>query len=234
MNDLKINLPYLEGLTTAELSKLADSFDIDIPPGLDRNLIIGELLEFAPCLSLYQNEIAANVTALEQPKPTLVSKSLIELPTPSLLPKHYGFTFIDVLVRDPFWIFVFWEVSAADRKKYEKNADFEGYKLRVRLHNSGESKDALFMASVGIKDSSRYINFPSESRYVCDGTKSCSFVVDLCAVCANEKNILVTSGDFCLPAILPLPGEAAIYEDSMMLLSGLCDLEVLRTVGSTL
>ena len=45
VDDARLNRPFLESLTTAELIQLADRTGIDVPPGLERIVIIGELLE---------------------------------------------------------------------------------------------------------------------------------------------------------------------------------------------
>jgi hypothetical protein len=50
MDELHLTRSGLESMTTAELVRVADSFGIDIPPGLDRVFVIEELLDLA---SLY-------------------------------------------------------------------------------------------------------------------------------------------------------------------------------------
>jgi len=45
--DVPVSRTWLESLSTAELIKLADSFGIDIPHGLERIFIIEELLEYS-------------------------------------------------------------------------------------------------------------------------------------------------------------------------------------------
>jgi hypothetical protein len=52
MDELHLTRSDLESMTTAELVRVADSFGIDIPPGLDRVFVIEELLDLA---SLYDS-----------------------------------------------------------------------------------------------------------------------------------------------------------------------------------
>jgi hypothetical protein len=47
MDELRLTRSGLESMSTAELVRVADSFGIDIPPGLDRVFVIGELLDLA-------------------------------------------------------------------------------------------------------------------------------------------------------------------------------------------
>jgi hypothetical protein len=237
MNSLKIDLPYLERLSTSELSQLARSFDIEIPPGRDRTLIIGELLEFAPCLNFYQQgsvnerELKPHFVMPEPPQP---NKTLLELPPPVQLPKQYGFTYIDILIRDPFWIYVFWGICPSDRKKYEKKPSFDAYILRVRLDNCmmEGGKDVVLSATVEVKDNARYLNIPPEtgSWKHCPQDSTCPYIVELCALLGGEEIVLVSSHSFHLPRTLPLPGRAdsEILEKAMLKLSGISDLNVYR------
>jgi hypothetical protein len=52
MDELHLTRSGLESMSTAELVRVADSFGIDIPPGLDRVFVIEELLDLA---SLYES-----------------------------------------------------------------------------------------------------------------------------------------------------------------------------------
>jgi hypothetical protein len=47
MDELHLTRSGLESMSTAELVRVADSFGIDIPPGLNRVFVIGELLDLA-------------------------------------------------------------------------------------------------------------------------------------------------------------------------------------------
>jgi hypothetical protein len=238
MYDLKINLPYLEGLSTDELRTLANSLDVGLQPGLDRSLVIAELLEAAPCLGLYHQFTGQreDVLHIEAPETPSISKTLLELPPPVPLPKQYGFTYIDVLLRDPFWIFVLWEISTADKRKYERNRGFDGFLLRVRLHDCSipEGKNTILSAMINSGDTSRYLNFPleAECRKFCDEDSACPYIVELCAVVNSREITLVSSPPFKMARPLPLPGAkgSELFEDPVLVLSGIADLNVYRNV----
>jgi hypothetical protein len=238
MDELRISLPYLEGLTTAELYALAGRFELDLPPGLGRSAIMEELVDIAPCLVFYQSALT------EAPPPASPEdKTQLALPDPATLPKQYNMTYIDVLVRDPFWVFVIWEISAHDRKKYEKAAGFQGYTLRVRRAAAVTKIDADFLQTVrrlrGFPFrrtmemdadflytvrftehfASRYLNFPSDGSREGGGEEA--YIVELCAVCRDAMPILVSSRPFCLPKSMPCFSGAPSAHSPALLLSGI-------------
>lgn len=218
-----IKAPYLEGRTTDELRALAASFELKFPSGLDRNRIIEELLEYVPCLRFYQQNELAQVPEFE--KPLEQPNTQIELPDPNPLPKQYFMTFIDVLVRDPFWVFAIWEISPQDRKQHEKKSGFSGYSLRVRHESSGADADGdcVHITQIGERDTMRYLNFPP-------GACSISYIIELCADNRETSDVLAASRPFTLPKSLPPFGsdEEAALQTPMMILSGIEELRVLR------
>jgi hypothetical protein len=201
---------YLERLSSGELVKLADSYGIDIPPGLDRIFIIKELLELG-----YEGELNA------PDAPFLLREQDPMEPAP--LPKHYNVTFIDVLLRDPLWAFAFWGIKSHDKEVYEKAGDFGGYYLKVipLAHDKSPREDAPFIIPVGAKDSSWYIAFPPQGG---------RFKVGFCVTRGGCEVSLALSLPFRIPVFLNLPeGE---YEKNrknpLACLSGLDDFPVLR------
>ncbi|MDR2510596.1 MAG: DUF4912 domain-containing protein [Spirochaetaceae bacterium] len=225
--DIKISKPYLEGLTTHELINLAASFNIDIPYGLDRIFIIEELLEAIPCLQIYQHD----KTLREEEKQYAV-KSHLEMPSPSPLPQIYNKTYIDVVVRDPFWVFAIWEVSAVEHKKYEKVEGFSGYSLCVRCAEKSTGADTPFMytANISGNDKSRYLHFPQETpcKKQCTA-RNCSFIVELCAFIKGEKEILIASYPFTLPRGLSCADDSVALNMPLLKLSGIEHLKIARS-----
>jgi hypothetical protein len=210
MEDPRLKRSYLERLSSGELVNLADSYGIDIPPGLDRIFIIKELLELG-----HEGDSGGKGSVLRE-------QDLLE---PAPLPRHYNVTFIDVLLRDPLWAFAFWGIKSHDKEIYEKADGFEGYFLKViPLANdkSGNPQgDDPFIIPVGIKDSSWYIGFPPTGG---------RFKVGFCMTRGGCEVPLALSLPFRIPVFLNLPeGE---YEKNrknpLVCLSGLDDLPVLR------
>jgi hypothetical protein len=56
MDELHLTRADLESMTTTELVRVADSFGIDIPPGLDRVFVIEELLDLASLYDSFKEE----------------------------------------------------------------------------------------------------------------------------------------------------------------------------------
>jgi hypothetical protein len=228
---VNINLSYLERLSTPELKSLAVHFGIDIPQDLDRVFIIEELLDNAPCLTFFQND----KTAAELPETDFSDyDNAPPVPNPVELPKRYNITQIDAIVRDPLWVFVFWEIRDADRKLCEKPAGFHGYFLRVRLDRCkmGSDVSSLFTIPVSAADSEWYINFPPDGhcREICNMAEDAPFHVELCASRLGGELVLASTRPFRLPRMLEISERSVPVHDknTLLLMSGMDDLLVLR------
>jgi len=239
MDESVTTLPYLEGFTTSELYSLAEDYDIEVTPGLGRTSLIEEFLDTVPCLSLYKKEIAVKEADIPEPEclQLLPAKNTSEAPLPGKLPMRFGFTYIDALVRDPFWVYVFWEISAIEKRKIEKYEDFSSYMLRVRLINCKFGSRNLVTSKIKSHNSARYINFPAEyssGKFCPEGCNSneCSYIVELCAVYKDSERILAVTKPFRMPALLPQPGEkgSKILKAPIMILSGIRDLNIIRNM----
>jgi hypothetical protein len=199
---------YLESLSTEELIRMADRRGIDTPPDLDRVFVIRELLE------IEDEAVSAGDLLLGR-----------ELPENTVLPKRYNITFIEVLIRDPLWVFVFWEIRNSDRERFEADPDFPGYYLRVLFHgpagDSGASvEDLSFAVLVGAEDTTWYLGFPpSGGRYR----------VELCAG-DEEKTVLALSRVFTLPRLLDRDGAEEALANPLRRLSGAETLPILRNL----
>ena len=211
--------PYLESLTTFDLIKIADSEGIDIPPGLDRIFIIEELLD------------AWSADGEEIPEePEMMDTVLVES---VLLPKQYNITFIEAMVRDPLWAFVFWEVKSQEKEEYEKCDSFNGYYLRVSplkntIENPLEGTEENFTVPVGNEDTTWYIGFSPEFK------NQGRYKVELCVDVYGRETILAASNPFKIPGLPEPPSQTEKKEHSGLLsnplirLSGYGDFAVLK------
>jgi hypothetical protein len=218
MDELRLTRDGLNSLSTSELVKLADTYDIDIPPGLERVFIIEELLDTVQ----EDNE-------LEEGENSPVSGA--DFPETAELPKQYNISFLEVMVRDPLWVFVFWEIKSHDKEIHEKAPDFGGYFLRVipLEWNQTARKENPFTVPVGMDDNAWYLGFPpAEGRYQ----------VELCVLRGDEEIVLVVSRPFMLPRLLNRPKIMAgtdspdnipdVYHNPLARLSGAEDFPVIR------
>jgi hypothetical protein len=227
MIEPRITKKYLDSLSTGELEKIADRYGIEIPPGLERIFIIEELLDVA------QEEEPEE--GGEQPV------CLADFPETAELPKQYNITFLEVMIRDPLWAFVFWEVKGHDKEIHEGAPDFGGYCLRVIPLEGGlgNKREKPFTVFVGMNDRAWYLGFPpAEGRYQ----------VDLCVLRGEAEIVLAVSRPFMLPRLLSRPDvkegdgflmRAGVYRNPLARLSGAGDFPVIRnaerlsrTIGS--
>jgi hypothetical protein len=201
MDDFRLTRSYLESLSTDELIKFADRYAIDIPPDLERVFIIDELLDADGDYDDAAEDDRFHVTA-----------NILE-PVP--LPRQYNITCLEVMLRDPLWAFVFWEIKGHDKEIYEKAPDFGGYYLKVR---NLADRENTFTVSVGPGDTAWYLGFPPAwGRYE----------VELCARRDGGDVVLIVSAPFTLPKLIdPAKTEA---RDSLITLSGAKDFAVIRS-----
>ncbi|AEF85246.1 conserved hypothetical protein [Treponema primitia ZAS-2] len=213
MDELYADRSSLESLTTNELIKLADTHGIEIPPGLDRAIIIEELLE-----ALSETEGGENTKA---PVPLVERRQMASAP----LPRQYNITFIEVLLRDPLWAFAFWEINAHDKEINEKAPDFGGYCLRVvPVTAAGKVPSTLpsessFTIPVGPGDSAWYLGFPPEGG---------SFTVELCVMRGSGSYVLAVSRLFRLPKLPEIRYRESPAPLPLQRLSGIDDFPILR------
>jgi len=206
---------WLESLSTAELVKLAEDFGVDIPPGLERIFIIEELLLESAYLS--------------EPK-TEEDIQIIPSYTESVvLPKQYNISFIEVIIRDPLWAYVFWEIKSHDRETHENADDFKGYCLRVIPLVEGEnirkSKENSFTVSIDKEDSARYLGFAEHSQQV-----ECRYVIKLGVIRGESELQIAVSQPFTMPRLIDNAALCGINSNPLVRLSGAPDFS---TTNST-
>jgi len=211
MDDHRLSRSYLETLSTEDLSVIADRLGLDLPPGLNRIFVIEELLDT-------QSEL--DRPGLSDPGEALTEDT--QHPAVNGLPPAYNRTYIEVLLRDPIWAFAFWEVRSADREAYEGAVDFGGYRLRVSTSGGlGETAAESFSIAIGPDDTAWYLCVPSPVG---------SFKVELCAVKGKREQVLASSPPLRVPACRPALEVAEDTQRSILLLSGLDDFRIIRSV----
>jgi hypothetical protein len=214
VEEARLDRPFLESLTTAELIKLADRAGIDVPPGLERIVIIGELLETL-------DDAGEGIGK----KPLFVPEERRLPASTAPLPRHYNISYVNVLVRDPLWAFAFWEINAHDRELHERAADFGGYCLRVESDpRSRAAGDSSFTVQVGIGDSAWYLGFSPSG-----GT----FRVALCAIRREESIVLAVSEPFSLPNLHEPLGNrySKASHNPLLRLSGIDEFRILHNTS---
>lgn len=166
----------LETYTTSQLLELADEYGIDIPEELNRRFIIGELLEVAKELD-------------EDKKETIViTDSVVEN---AELPEGYNETMIDVILRNPISLYVYWDFS--DIKLRELSENQTPVELKVCFFEDAESEQSTdtFNIQIDLESKNQYIIIPGGKKYV---------RVDLLCASENERDsVLAVSRRVAIP-----------------------------------
>ena len=184
MENIPISLSYLETLSTADLLELADEYDLDIPEQLNRRFIISELIEVADELNEQNDDdIEENIENVE---------------TTQDLPFSYNETTIDVVLRNPAWAYVYWDISASDIQDVINAKGFSKLLLKILFWES-ESFDSLVdicELTISVEDRAQYVFLPAGKKY---------FSIDLVAEISNaEQKKLTTSRKVTIPSGAPL------------------------------
>ena len=184
MENIPISLSYLETLSTADLLELADEYDLDIPEQLNRRFIISELLEIADELNEQNDDdFEGNVENIE---------------TTQELPFSYNETTIDVVLRNPAWAYVYWDISASDLQDVINTKSFSKLLLKIHFWESEIADKVVDVCELTIskEDRAQYIFLPAGKKY---------FSIDLVAEFSNvEPQKLSTSRMVAIPAGAPV------------------------------
>jgi len=209
----EFTVSYLESLSTGELLVLADKNGLDIPDGLERGFIIEELF--------YIDYDAEDSGA----DPIHHHEQSAESGRIAALPQQYHISFVEVLIRDPLWVFVFWEVKAQDPDTRQEHGDSSRYCLKVTPlgeDNLLPNTAASFVVTIDSNDCSRYLGFlPEDGR---------CFKVALCTA-DDEQTVLAESRPFRLPQLIKPKDELvqALYRNPLSQLSGINRFSLVRS-----
>jgi hypothetical protein len=205
---------HLETLTTNELVKMAETMGIDIPPDLERIFIIQELIEADTDLGFDESQ----TTSEEFVDP---DRTLELVP----FPNQYNINYLEALLRDSLWAFVYWEINSLDRKAYESSPEFKGYFLNVipMPLKPGYSVPDSFTISVGNTDNSWRIYLSPDINI---------FQVNLCVNRRGHNEVIVSSKQISVPQAVD-PSDKNIRNNPkypLLCLSGIEEFEILRNV----
>ncbi len=180
---MKLSKTYLESVSTDELLQLAEIYGLYIPNGLNRNFIIEELLDLEEENTSYED--------MTNDKDTRRIKFFKGLPI------SYNSTEIRILLRDPMWLFVFWDFYAPSFKAITEGFGFDSFILRVMLfyeNNRSEPYD-YYDIDISKEDKSRYVylSFDDVLTSVCLCVRSIDGNITVLAksnfIYLNRKNI---------------------------------------------
>lgn len=172
-----INRAYLETLSFSDLSNLADEYGLDVPENLDRRFLIAELLEIAEESDNFEDE--------------MIISSETELESKNLLPKNYNETQISGVLRNPAWLFVFWNISESDQQLIKSLPDCS---LKLRICSMESPKEQVpveaFEIQIGTDTQEQYVLLPKGQNYI---------KVELVYVTASTGKVLAFSPIISIP-----------------------------------
>ncbi len=207
MNNEQISCAYLETLAFKDLVKLADEYGVDVPQDLDRRFLIAELLELA------QEESNASDVQM------IITDDDGEENEEINLPANYNETQISVLLRNPAWLFVFWNISEFDLNKVKHQK--ENLYLKINTYKKSENSIVTDSFEVQVLDESQeqYVLLP----------KGIDFVkVELLACKPNFQETMAVSSEIKVPKISSWINELNFAKDNIfsnkIKLSGIEDL----------
>jgi len=217
MEKIPLTRVYLESLINSDLIKMANDFGLDVSENSDRVFIIEELLDTAS-----NDEDTQDIKNADD--------VLVEAVP---LPKIYNITFLEVMIRDPLWAFVFWEIKASEAEQFEKACDFNGYYLKVSPldnHRDSTHKEKVFTVPVKAEDTAWYLSLsPMDGASLTDKTPfqdQSRYKVEFCASMGGVETVLAVS------APIKLPGQTAFSsvacENQLVKLSGCDNFHILR------
>lgn len=143
MDTSHITRSYLETLSTVSLLEMADSYEIDIPENLNRQFIMGELLEA--------------IAEEETDKSGLIENDKIS--STEALAKSYNETRISVVMQNPVWSCVYWDFKKKEFNSFVKDVDFIGFSIVFMFYigNNDDTPADTFEVPVSEKDRIRFV-----------------------------------------------------------------------------
>ncbi|MCR5219164.1 DUF4912 domain-containing protein [Treponema sp.] len=154
MEEVVLSRQNLESLSTADLITLARTYGINVPSTLNRNFIIGELLEIP--------EEADSATSDSTP----VENSDLKVAT--VLPSTYNDTTVHIFMRNPVWMFAYWDIKDSDIKTMKEEFDFDELFLHISFFNNENDEKSFdsFDVKLNFENKELYILIPANRHYV--------------------------------------------------------------------
>ena len=173
MEKVALSRAYLETLSFSELVRIADEEGIDVPEDFNRNFLIAEILEVYEDLENTEKD------------DMILSDEEVGVQKEELVPRAYNSTEVDIVLRNPAWAFVYWNISDADRISLEK-ASVSQMWLRVNSFSfkDQEKPDEFFDIQISKEDNGQDVLLPQDKQF---------FRVDLLFNLDNIVDILASS-----------------------------------------
>jgi hypothetical protein len=138
----KIKKNQLQNLATSDLIDLANSLELFVPPNFSRISLISEILSMNSELEALPYNIL-KILPLED--------EMDDLPT------SYGMTEVRILLRDPMWLFAFWDINTNQLEQLLKTDPNVSIFLRVMSFKSEKDDTYYAFEDINVKQEERSI-----------------------------------------------------------------------------
>ena len=153
MNEEPITRASLEKLSFSDLVQLADEYGVDVPEDLDRRFLIAELLELAEESNHREDEMIIATEADDQ--------------QPLVLNGNFNETQVSCVLRNPAWLFVFWNLNDND---YSRVSDNPSGSLKLRICSFNDPKDTkpeeAFEVQTPSQSQEQYVLLPKGKKFI--------------------------------------------------------------------
>ena len=177
MNEEPINRASLEKLSFSDLVQLADEYGVDVPEDLDRRFLIAELLEIAEESNNKEEEMVIATDNDEQQPPIFCG--------------NFNETQVSCVLRNPAWLFVFWNLNSNDAAKISEDPSSS---LRLRICSLTDPKDLkpeeAFEVQTPSQSQEQYVLIPKGKKFI---------KVELISVVAGASEVLAFSPVIAIP-----------------------------------
>lgn len=155
MEDREITRTFLETLSFSDLVKVADEYGIDVPEDLNRTFLIGEILEVVSDMdnSMHQQEM-------------IISDDEYVAEENEIGVRSYNITEVQIMLRNPAWAFVYWNISDSDRISLDK-AFISQMMLRISSFSEKDQikPDDFFDIQISKDDDGQYVLLPAGKKF---------------------------------------------------------------------
>jgi hypothetical protein len=216
----------LEQLSRDALERVADKNDIEVSAAMDHEALVDAIMEAVEESRRDREAQNNNPVKIGETKFLLFEEEMIEeddlLPDDYSLPTSYNDTRVVLMLRDPGWAFVYWDLAPDVRKSLERSSSFEYLLLRVceGEKDCDKSRSQTFDIPVDLEDSRWYINLPRQAT---------RYRIELRSIDATMDTRLAVSNSVHVP-LGTVPdleeGEPISTADRILAYSGLNRLDV--------
>lgn len=145
MDRVDLTRTYLETLSSADLSDLAENYGIDLPEDLMRRFVIAELLEAAADEKRRESNLL-ETDGTKNPSGTAENAEL---------PVSYNENKITAVLRNPAWCYVYWDIKKTDYTAAVNSGSFTGFVLRIAYYRDSFDENAFDTFDISVKKSDR-------------------------------------------------------------------------------